>query len=335
MSFSKRARARTALTLAAAAALAGGVAVTVAPDEHAAAPTRTITAAPAAPPASTAPVAGDLQTTDVEQLRDDTPAAVPDATLEQARDAERDLAEPLPPLTEPLPVGGAQGYSCRVDFASRGYGVRAAGAKVMSFILHYTVSPNVTGWSDVNAVGDFLQRVGLSAHLIVDFEGHCKQKVPWERNAFTQGAFNSTSESVEIIATGRETRAQWLASPLIKRGILAAIVRDRLRARGLPLRFVDPVGCTDRLGYTDHNHLECGNNHSDVAPAFPFDVFQRQLTDGPGVVTPTDRVTCRKLNAWRTAGRPHGGQWERNSIRRKRALTSRSVECTRTGPVKR
>lgn len=315
------------------AALAGGglTGIAVAPNEPAA-PARTVTAVTTAP--ANAPPAGDLQTKDVEQLRDDTPDAVPAATLEQAAAAEKKLAEPLPPLTAPLPVGGAQGYSCRNDYANRGFGVRSA-PKVMTFILHYTVSPNVPGWSDVDGVGDYLERVGLSAHRIMDFEGHCETKVPFDKNAFTEGAFNSTSESVEIVATGRETRAQWLAAPIFRDAILAAMVRDRLRARGLPLRFVDPVGCTAKLGYSDHNHLECGNNHSDVAPAFPFDVFQRQLVDGPGVVTPTDRVTCRKLNAWRNAGRPHGGQWERNSIRRRTALTKRDVTCTSRGPVKR
>lgn len=286
-------------------------------------------------PSSTAPPAGDLQTKDVEQLRDETPAAVPPAVLKHAEQVEEKTAAPLPAVTSPLPVGGAQGYSCRTDYATHGYGNRRSGAKVMSFKLHYTVSANIPGWGDVTGVGDYLERVGLSAHLIADFEGHCLKKVPFERNAFTQGAFNSTSESVEIIATGRETRAQWLAAPLIKKGILAAIVRDRLRARGLPLRFVDPVGCADRLGYTDHNHLECGNNHVDVSPNFPFDVFARQLRDGPGVVTVTDRVTCRKLNAWRQAGRPKGGRWEANSVRRRRALTKRHVACGVKGPVRR
>jgi hypothetical protein len=281
-----------------------------------------------------APPGGELETKDPSALRDETPASVPAPVLAAAEKVEEKAAEPLPAVDNPLPVGGAQGYSCRTDYAKRGFGDRRAGAKVMGVKLHYTVAPNIPGWSDVDGVGDYLERVGLSAHLIVDFEGHCEKKVPFEKNAYTQGAFNSTSESIEIQATGRETRAQWLASPLFKKQILAAIVRDRLRARGLPLRFVDPVGCTDRLGYTDHNHLECGNNHTDVSPSFPFDVFQAQLADGPGVVTLTDRVTCRKLNWWRTNGRPHGKP-ERNAVRRRKALEARHVTCTSKGPVRR
>jgi hypothetical protein len=307
--------------------------------------------APAAP-AAKAPT-GELQTKDPGQLRDDTPSDIPKPVLQRAEEAEHKEADPLPPVDAPLPVAGAQGYSCRTDYAHRGYGQRAAGSKVMSFKLHFTVSPNIPGWADVDGVGDYLERVGLSAHDIIDFEGHCEHRVPYSLNAYTEGSFNSTSESVEIIATGRETRAQWLAAPLFKRRILANYVRDRLRARGLPLRFVDPQGCVDQLGYTDHNHLECGNDHSDVAPTcaaghlpqyplspplgcsgFPFDVFQRQVADGPRPVTLTDRITCRKLRWWREHGRPHGKP-ERNAVRRRRALTARAITCTARGPVRR
>ncbi|HEV7494474.1 hypothetical protein [Baekduia sp.] len=75
-----------------------------------------------------------------------------------------------------------------------------------------------------------------------------------------------------------------------------------------PLRFVDPVACAPQAGYTDHYHLECGNDHVDVAPScaggnvlsdltvsiapfgahcsgFPFDVLAAQLNDGLGSVT--------------------------------------------------
>jgi hypothetical protein len=52
--------------------------------------------------------------------------------LQRAEEAEHKEADPLPPVDAPLPVAGAQGYSCRTDYAHRGYGQRAAGSKVMS-----------------------------------------------------------------------------------------------------------------------------------------------------------------------------------------------------------
>ncbi len=327
MDFSRKQLAAIAAFLAVLAG--GGTFVLVAePDDKSVSPATVTVAVP--PPA--APM-GELQTTDVQQLRDSTPDDVPAGVLEAADEAEADKTDVLPPTGEPLPVGGAQGHECRNDYATRGFRSGRAD-KVMSYKLHYAVAPNRPGWSDVDGVGDFLERAGLSTHDVIDFEGNCEHKVRYSDTALTQGRFNPTSESVEIIATGQETRTQWLASPLIRDGILASLVRDRLRARGLPLRFVDPIGCQDRLGYTDHNHLECGNDHHDVAPNFPFAEFQRQLAIGPGSVTITDRVTCRKLNSWRNAGRPHGGAWERHSVRRKRALTARGVTCTARGPVK-
>lgn len=268
-------------------------------------------------------------------LRDETPKGVSIDELRQAQAKTETLSSDLPALDAPLPVGGAQNYECKQDFAGQVYSARAPGSKVVQFVLHYTVSPNTTGWGDVLAIRDYFRRSRVgSAHLIVDFEGHCLQQVPWSQKAWTEGSFNSMSESVEIIATGKETTAQWEASPLIRKKILASIVRDRLRARGLPLKFVDPNGCIPQRGYTDHNHLECGNSHTDVAPSFPFKVFQRQLVDGPGVVTATDRRTCAKVNSWRKAGRPYGGPWSTNTQRRSAALADRGVKCLGKGPIK-
>lgn len=352
-----------AILLALVAMIAAAVIVHLATHDDAR-PALSVTATVPATPAQVTvptPAAGDLAPSGEEppnggdpaqsELRDETPPGVKASTLHAADDAEVKIADKatLPAVDEPLPVGGAENYTCRRDFSGHVYSARAAGARVMSFKLHYTVSPNVKGWGDVRSVQSYFirSRVG-SAHLIVDFEGHCLQMVPWSMKAWTEGAFNSTSDSVEIVATGAETRAQWLASPLFKRGILAAIVRDRLRARGLPLRFVDPRGCVDRLGYTDHFALECGNDHHDVRPncatasgslpkgcsGFPFDVFQAQLSDGPHPVTGTDRITCRKLSWWRAHGRPKG-KAEANAVRRRKALDARGVTCTAHGPVRR
>ncbi len=312
------------------------IVVTVSDEDHDGRPDRvTVTVKAEAP-------AGDLQAAPTGSapapaasvLRDETPPSVPAPVLASAEAREHAAAVELPAVTAPLPVGGAQSYTCEQDFSGHVYNDRRPGEKVMSVKLHYTVSANILGWGDVYGVRDYFHRTRRgSSHLIVDFEAHCLQMVPWEKNAWTQGAFNSTSESIEIIATGLETREQWLNAPLIKRGTLADIVRDRLRARGLPATRVDPDGCEDKLGVTDHDALECGNNHTDVAPSFPWDVFMRQLHDGPTAVTAVDRHTCRKLNWWRAHGRPHGLP-ERRAIRRRHTLTSRDVRCTRRGPVR-
>lgn len=303
-------------------------------------------AATAAPTPDTSEPAGELASTgaQVEELRDDTPASVPDGVLERADAQAEQQAErmDLPPPRQDLPVGGAQGYACKPYIASRGYGFPRTSSL---FVLHYTVSRNVPGWSDVYAIADYLERVGLSATYVMDFEGNCLQTVPTANAPYTQGFYNSYAESVEIIAYGDESTAQWQAAPIIKDGILASLVRDRLQARGLPLRFVNPEGCGVPTGYTDHNSLECGNDHHDVTPAFPYAVFARQVSVGPRVkITKQDRSTCAKVVRYRKR-RKGDDKSARREARKKanqtrhqhrvRDLHARGLYCTSSGATKR
>lgn len=256
-------------------------------------------------------------------LRDDTPEEIPADTLTNGLEQTDELGERL----SPRPVAGAQNYSCRQDFSGRVYS--SYSIKPTLGVLHYTVSSNVRGWNDVLGIQGYFKRTRVaSADRIVDFEGHCLQMVPITTGkAWTQGgANNATCFSYEIIATGRETRRQWLESPLIRRGILAAMTRDDAARCGIPLRRVDPVGCTFPPGITDHLRLECGNDHTDVAPAFPWDVFLRQLQDGPDPAPANVRTWCRKLHWWRRAGRP-GGRALANARERKALIQRRGYVC--------
>ena len=203
-----------------------------------------------------------------EDLKDESPEGDEDA-------ATKVLETPTEGIGPPVPTGGAQNYNCPRQIV-RNSSARAAGSRVEIFVLHFTVSrPGSL---------DAIQRLfntpsfGASSHLGLEMSGRCEQWVDWNRKAWTQGAFNSVAESVEIIAMGNEPRSVWLRSPMFKQGILAAIVADRLRARGLQPKRVNPSGCGVQVaGWTDHNALECGNNHTDVSPNFPYDVFQQQL----------------------------------------------------------
>lgn len=264
-----------------------------------------------------------------EDARDETPPGV--AVQEVQEGLNQDTA---PGKTGPKQVGGAQGYSCRRDFSAN-HSSRN-GQKVLLYVLHYTVSPNRGGWGDVYSIRDLFKILGFGASstYIMDFEGNCLQIVRESDKAWTQGNFNGRSISIEIIATGRETRTQWEQAPLMRNGYLSAFSYDVMRRNGLPIRFVDPVGCeVQRAGYTDHNHLECGNNHTDVAPSFPFSKFKSQLrqriTEAGNRVSKLDRARCRKINWWRKH-RP-GGQSRANAVFRKRALLKRGFNCTSLG----
>jgi hypothetical protein len=292
-------------------------------------------------------VAGDLAATDPEDenrvtiapadsdLRDETPEGVPTDTLR----AGKDRVEGLEPL-QPKPVGGAQNYEIRQDFSGAVWSSRN-GAVPREACLHYTVSGNVTGWGDVYAIRDYFKRTRVgSATFIVDFEGHILQQVPRDQKPWTQGFFNPWCISWEIIATGSETKEQWLASPLIRNRILSSHVRDELRRMGAPLKFVDPVGCNVPAGWTDHNAFECGNDHHDVTPNFPYAVFQRQLLEGPcgkgcEALKAREKASHRRYRARDCKRRPHRrkvSELNRAECRRvKRKIHEQHVKLRRFG----
>lgn len=228
-----------------------------------------------------------------EDSRDEVTGAPPNAAATVAAAAN---ATP----THPQPLGGAQSYSCPykpvVNYST-------PSSKQIQFVVHETVSAVGTMmiiWRLFNTPS-----FGASSHYLMEVTGKCLKIVPLSKKAWTQGPFNSASRSVELIAPSGSTRAWWLKQPIIKRGILAALIRDNLKDMGSPLRWVDPVGCTPRAGWTDHEHLECSNNHCDVTgcDAFPREIVARQVAAGvssPGRVVVYPRVSDfgRKRRAW-------------------------------------
>lgn len=236
-----------------------------------------------APTPTASPPVGDLQVEpenpskpgDAEEtLRDETPDEVDPEVLEDAKKQNEQIGG-----TElnPQPVGGAQNYRVRKDFKCHAYSSRN-GQRPTEFVLHFTVSPNRPGWGDVLGIRDYFCRTKIaSATYIGDFEGHFLQQVPESEKPWTQGAANPTSISIEIIATGLETRQEWLDSKLFKKGLLAELMRDSMRRNGIKIVRVDPRGCIFPVGYTDHNALECGNDHTDVGLNFPWDTLKKQL----------------------------------------------------------
>jgi N-acetyl-anhydromuramyl-L-alanine amidase AmpD len=258
-----------------------------------------------------------------EDARDETPPGVSTAELKEGREESKELADEG--LVAPIKPAGAQSYSC----PSRPVVNQSAlSAKRVGVALHFTVSDPGSG-PVIRRLFNTPSFGASSNALFEPLSLKCWELVPFGRKAWAQGAANSAYYSIEIVSNDR-SRASWLATPMIQRGTLAAFVRDLLKRIGAPMQLVDPVGCVFKPGLTDHDRLECGNVHWDVGRNFPWDVFMRQVR--AGVITAVDRVTCRKLQWWRTHGRPHG-KAERNAVRRKRALTARHVRCTSRGPV--
>lgn len=142
-------------------------------------------------------------------LRDETPVGAPPQQIEVNQDKATEVKATLPSI----PTGGATASvpGCVTKFVNNQSSRN--GVRPIWFVLHYTVSPNVPGWADVNAVAALFNRSGsqASSHFIIDAEGHCAYIVPIEQKAWTQAAGNSLSVSVEVIDTGRETT--YLPSP--------------------------------------------------------------------------------------------------------------------------
>lgn len=259
-------------------------------------------------------------------LRDEAPPAVATGDLADAAAAIADIVS----TQLPLPTAGATaGFAgCRTSFvrnqSSRG------GVRPNVQVLHYTVSPNRPGWSDVDAIVALFNRSSsqASSHFVIDAEGNCAYIVPIEAKSWTQAAGNPFGISYEVIATGKETKYL----PAAGMAKLRSVVDEVAKRTGIPLRRGAVNGCTPtRSGIVEHRDGgTCWGGHIDITP-FPVDAIVADLITGS--ITAVDKTTCRKLNWWRNAGRPAGAP-QRNASRRKNALTARGVTCTPTGPVR-
>ena len=245
-----------------------------------------------------------------EDAVDEKPPSVPAGTSEQLVDRAT-AVETAPPL----PPAGAQTYSCKKRLLVN-RAPRRPGVKVVQFVVHWGVVPPEGGLAIMRRLFN-TPSFKANATFGMAPDGTCEQWANFDDAPWTQLTFNQVSESIELAAMGSESRAWWLRQPVIRDGILAALIVDRLRARGLPLRWVNPSGCTPKAGWTDHNALDCGNNHCDVTCGnFPRDVVARQVRRY-ALGTLTQR-RCQELRKIR--GQARRGKWTRPRIDRARSL---------------
>jgi N-acetyl-anhydromuramyl-L-alanine amidase AmpD len=238
-----------------------------------------------------------------QDTRDETPPGVSREALEAGEQRTADLAEKE--LLKPEHAAGAQNYSCkRRPVVNQS----ALTSKRVGVALHFTVSDP----GSLNAIFGLFNRRSFGASSNYGFELvnlKCEQWVSEGRKAWAQGTANSAYVSIEIVSKDR-SRSSWLATPALRRGVLASLVRDIAKRVGAPLRLVDPRGCVFLPGITDHDRLECGNSHWDVGRSFPWNEFMRQVKQGssPNPLTARQQRACDRLNFHR--GRAHQlGKW--------------------------
>lgn len=337
--------------------LTAGITVTVV-DDDGPAPARTtvtvklggpaVAAAPASPDANAkvddAVVLDKPAQEQVEDLADDKPVPVPG----QGTPLEPELADPLRESNDTKagilegPLAAQEFPGCRTRFVGNYSSRNGVSPKVI--VWHQTVSRE-RGTSSQNALTAYANRrsSGASWHFLIGrTNGLCTFSVPLNLKAWTQGNANPFSFGIEIEAFGDEPSYVTGAG---KRKLLA-VTRELGRRFDIPMRRAVVRDCrVIKSGILEHSDVgACGGGHQDVTstrrpePAgWNVDRLIRELAaaTAPRRVTSTDRRTCAKLNAWRRADRPRGGGWERNSVRRRRALDARRVTCTTKGPVRR
>lgn len=210
-----------------------------------------------------------------DKLADETPTGAPAPLLADAKAA----ADRIAATKKPLPTAGAtSGFAgCRTSFVQNQSSRRGVRPTVQT--LHYTVSPNRPGWSDVDAVVALFNRSSsqASSHFVIDSEGHCAYIVPIEAKAWTQAAGNPFSVSYEIIATGKES--QYLAPAGMAK--LRSVARAVSKRTGIPMRQGRVSGCVpSRTGIVQHKDWGiCGGGHVDVTP-FSIDRIVAQVIAG-------------------------------------------------------
>lgn len=207
-------------------------------------------------------------------LKDQTPVGMTQEQIDAAAKAAEGIKATLPPL----PTGGAtvEVPGCRTEFI-HSYGSRH-GVRPTIFTLHYTVSPNVPGWADVNAVVNLFAHEEASSNFVLDGEGHCAYIVPLEQKAWTQAAGNPFSVSVEVIDTGSEST--YLAPAGLRQ--LRVIARFVNKQTGIPIRLGRvSANCTPiTSGFIDHKQWQiCGGGHVDIGK-FSVPVTVKYLAAG-------------------------------------------------------
>lgn len=256
------------------------------------------------------------------------------------RKANAKKASPLTPaVTGPPPLASPQQAGCltrqlRANFANRN------GTRPLLIVLHYTVSRNVVGWNDVNAIFAFfsISAVQASSNYVNDNEGHCIYMVPESQKAWAQAGFNSyTACSFEVVNTGFEPTYIGAFGGEGERQ-LAREVHDCAVRWHIPIRQAHTSGCRVLVsGIGDHKSLgPCGGGHQDIGKFSVTRIITLAQHVGAPVVLPAKlaQALCNDLVAFRhrrTAHKPLTAAGQSAYDRRTKRLRAGGWSCFRQG----
>lgn len=263
----------------------------------------------------------------IESNLKNPPAVTSPAVLDRVQaEADRNRR-----TTEALPTAGASASvpGCVTRFVANQSSRR--GVRPRQHWLHYTVSANRPGWSDVNAIVALFNRPSFAAssHFVIDAEGNCAYIVPLEAKAWTQAAANPFAVSYEIIATGRE--ADYLQSAGYAK--LRSVMRTVSARTGIPLTQGTVVNCLPRkFGIVQHRDGGlCSGGHHDIGPFSLGIVIGKLAFNRTRPVPARWHSRCRRLNATRAKikARQHVSTAERRKAHELRvALVKGHYSCS-------
>jgi hypothetical protein len=144
---------------------------------------------------------------------------------------------------------------------------RATASRSANITAHYTVSPNVPGWADVDANASFLNlpSTQASALAIIDAEGHCLYTVPLKLKAWTEAGGTASARGSSSSAPAARA-----SSPAPRFAEGGRVVAEIARRESIPLQVGDVTGCSPiRPGVVDHAmYGACGGGHHDLRPYY-------------------------------------------------------------------
>lgn len=142
-------------------------------------------------------------------------------------------------------------------------------------VLHSTESANVPGRSDLEGVAGWFANPSaeVSAHVVVDGEGHSARCVSDRLKAWACVSYNSASLNVEQI--GFASQEKWPREQLEE---TARWIAEWSIMHGIPIRRARVAGgLVIRSGVTTHKKLgAAGGGHVDPGPAYPLKAVLRR-----------------------------------------------------------
>lgn len=184
----------------------------------------------------------------------------PSQAIETSANAVADAAAETNPLSPFAPLAAPFQPGCRSQFIQGNFSSRF-GTGPAWLTTHYTVSGNLPGFRDLNALTAYAsdRRNGVSWHYNLDREGNCVYTVRETNAAWTQAAANRLSIGIEVINRGRGDAPLFTKSGLRK---YARILSDIAYRWNIPIQRGQANKSTCaviRKGLIDHNDLgTCG-----------------------------------------------------------------------------